>query len=620
MAPIDDALESLKSLKPGEKPKFTEVANKYRCNRSTLSKRWRGVQGSMQQKNENQRLLNKYQEKELILYIDGLSARGLPSTRQMIRNFASDIAGKQAGRSWVNRFIKRHEIDLVSHWATGIDTQRNRADSAFKYSLYFELMRRKIDQYNVDPRHIYNMDEKGFLIGILARMKRVFSRKRYEEGGIRQMIQDGNREWITTIACICADGTHLTPALIYQAVSGNIQDTWLQDFDPAIHKAFFASSPTGWTNNNLGLRWLEQVFNRETKTKARQSYRLLILDGHGSHVTMDFIKYCDDNRILLAVYPPHSTHTLQPLDVCMFKPLSSAYSAALADFMYKCQGLSSITKRDFFCLFNQAWQTSFKPKTILSAFEKCGLNPFDPQRVLDRFDQPEDNRPSSSESSTSVLSSSDWRKIERLLRKVVTDIYDKGSRQLSQTVHSMSVRNILLENENDRLKEALINEKKKRQYSRTLPLKAPSEYNGGAIFWSPSKVQEARDLQAQKDADKKALQLQKEANQMRKEAEKAEKARMLKERKCTQAVAKEIKVQDAAEKQVRKIANKPSIQHKKGSKNKGKSKAITPETSTDEQEEDDRDIDEQSEVEIAAPTPARSRRTRRINLPERYRD
>ena len=51
---------------------------------------------------------------------------------------------------------------------------------------------------------------------------------------------------------------------------------------------------------------------------------------------MDFIKYCDDNRILLVIYPPHLTHTLQPLNVCMFKPLLLAYSAALADFIDKC--------------------------------------------------------------------------------------------------------------------------------------------------------------------------------------------------------------------------------------------------------------------------------------------
>lgn len=99
---------------------------------------------------------------------------------------------------------------------------------------------------------MYNMDEKGFLIGILSKMKRIFSRRRYEEGSIKQIIQDGNREWITTIATICADGSALPLGLIYQATTGRIQDSWLQDFDSKAHNCFFASSPSGWTNNELG--------------------------------------------------------------------------------------------------------------------------------------------------------------------------------------------------------------------------------------------------------------------------------------------------------------------------------------------------------------------------------
>ena len=102
---------------------------------------------------------------------------------------------------------------------------------------------------------------------------------------------------------------------------------------------------------------------------------------------MDFIDYCDKNRILLAIYPPHSTHTLQPLDVCMFKPLSSAYSAELANFMDRCQGLTSISKRDFYRMFNKAWEASFKPETIIKAFKATGLSPFDPQVILTRFNK-----------------------------------------------------------------------------------------------------------------------------------------------------------------------------------------------------------------------------------------
>ena len=96
-----------------------------------------------------------------------------------------------------------------------MDTNRKRANLAFKYSLYFKLLQRKIKQYNVNLRHTYNIDEKGFLISILSRMKRIFTKRRYKEGGIKQIIQDSNREWITTIACICADESTLTPALIY---------------------------------------------------------------------------------------------------------------------------------------------------------------------------------------------------------------------------------------------------------------------------------------------------------------------------------------------------------------------------------------------------------------------
>ena len=217
-----------------------------------------------------------------------------------------------------------------------MDSNRHAADSAHKYKLYFELLERKLQQYDVQPEHMYNMDEKGFLISIIGKLKRIFSRRRYEAGELKSSRQDGNREWITLLACVCADGTALTPSLIYQAASSNIQDTWLQDFDAEQHQAFFASSPNGWTSNELGLAWLKGVFDCETKVKARRQWRLLILDGHGSHVTMKFIDFCDKNKILLMIYPPHSTHTLQLLDVVLFSPLAGAYLRALSAYLHCC--------------------------------------------------------------------------------------------------------------------------------------------------------------------------------------------------------------------------------------------------------------------------------------------
>jgi hypothetical protein len=108
----------------------------------------------------------------------------------------------------------------------------------------------------------------------------------------------------------------------------------VEAIDSDKHSVFVTLSPSGWKNNDMGLAWLKEVFERETRRKARSGYRLLLLDGHGSHLTMDFINYCNDNKILLAVFPPHSTHTLQPLDVGLFKPLSTAYSIELSSYLH----------------------------------------------------------------------------------------------------------------------------------------------------------------------------------------------------------------------------------------------------------------------------------------------
>lgn len=50
------------------------------------------------------------------------------------------------------------------------------ADSEVKYRQYFNVLHKNTSQYNVEPRHKYNLDGTGFFIGIVDRSKRVFSR------------------------------------------------------------------------------------------------------------------------------------------------------------------------------------------------------------------------------------------------------------------------------------------------------------------------------------------------------------------------------------------------------------------------------------------------------------
>ena len=619
MAPIDEALEHLESLQPGEKPNYQRVAKLYHCDRSTLSRRHRGVMGSKAAQYQQQRLLNDQQEKTLVKYIDELCGRGLPPSRQMIRNFAAEISRQEVGKEWVSRFLKRYQVELVSKWSVGLDHNRSRADSAFKYKLYFELMKRKIQQYNIEPRLQYNMDEKGFLIGVLSKMKRVFSRRRYEEGGIKQIVQSGNREWITLIAAICADGTKLTPALIYQAATGLIQDSWLQDFDPKLHQCFFTSSPSGWTNDKLGFQWLTQIFDQETKEKARRAWRLLILDGHSSHVNMRFIDYCDKNRILLALFPPHATHTVQPLDVCLFRPLSQAYSYELTAFMDDCQGISSITKRDFFRMFWEAWKTSFTKQNISSSFEATGLYPFNPDRVIDKFSNKDEDRPSSSSSTKTVIKAEDWKRIEKLLQHVVTDIYDKKAKQLSNTIHHLSTENMLLRMQNNGLKKHLVNEKKRRKRGKPLTLDFDAIADGGGRFYSPETVKHARDREEEKTSDIAAKRFQREVQKAQREAKKANKAQALEERKILRAKAKEAKELELAEKRRQKANDLQVKQANQQLQNELQSTAKKAKKPASYQKEADLPVikDTVVVVEEEDPPPMNSR-GRQIRLPHRF--
>jgi hypothetical protein len=138
------------------------------------------------------------------------------------------VVKKEVGEGWVLRFMERNKDALITKWTSGMDRNRYQADSEYKYSLYFDLLEFKMDEYSILPENTYNMDEKGFMIGRTARSKRIFSRALWERKQVTDSLQDGNREWISVLACICADGTALPPGLVFEGLHGNIRDTWVE--------------------------------------------------------------------------------------------------------------------------------------------------------------------------------------------------------------------------------------------------------------------------------------------------------------------------------------------------------------------------------------------------------
>ncbi|XP_044724308.1 DDE superfamily endonuclease domain-containing protein [Hirsutella rhossiliensis] len=200
---------------------------------------------------------------------------------------------------------------------------------------------------------------------------------------------------------------------------------------------------TGWTNHELGKEWLIGVFDRFTKEKARngRDYRLLITDGHSSHVNMDFLEWCDQHRIIVAVFPPHSTHRLQPLDVSLFGPLSTAYTNQLIQWTAKTQGLIRLSKREFWSLFWNAFGSSFSAENIASGWKRTGLLPFDPEVVLSQITEKIEDESESGDGSVDSLA-----------------LQQPTARDLRRLVD----KNELLRYENQGLRETIFHEKQRR--------------------------------------------------------------------------------------------------------------------------------------------------------------
>jgi hypothetical protein len=109
-----------------------------------------------------------------------------------------------------------------------------------------------------------------------------------------------------------------------------------------------AHSPKGWTDGVIGHLWIED-FDKKTREKANGQARLLIVDGHNSHYTKEFLDYARENKIHILCYPAHATHVYQGLDVVVFGPLKWYWTQERDAFETEKQ--QKVTKANFVSIY-----------------------------------------------------------------------------------------------------------------------------------------------------------------------------------------------------------------------------------------------------------------------------
>jgi hypothetical protein len=245
----------------------------------------------MKQKAQRQQYLTVKEEKAFVEFLILMSSFGQPIRIKYITSLACNIACRRSGKrvkppgkNWARAFEKRHP-ELTVRRVRSIDWKRHEIHIYDKVTEWFKVISKVIDDPNIRPENVWNMDETGVMFSMLSSAKVLVGKddlRGYRGAGVK-------RTQVTAIECISADGRSLLPPIIWPAKSH--RSNWTTCPTPGWHYAF---SENGYNDSKISLEWLKLVFDPQTKDRANGKPRVLICDGFGTHETLEILEFCSN--------------------------------------------------------------------------------------------------------------------------------------------------------------------------------------------------------------------------------------------------------------------------------------------------------------------------------------
>ena len=319
------------------------------------------------------------QEKKLVDYASNRAALGTGFGKRPFLNYAHQFAEKHSVRfdkgvpseHWWSGMKKRHP-ELRLRQPEGTASVRHRCMDPVKVAKYFHVMKEVLEEHDLKDSgiRIWNMDESG--VQLEHKPGKIAARKGTK---YLQSRTSGNRETITVIAAVNAQGRSLPPHFV---VKGKTQRS-LGSFqtEDAPEGSTWSVSDSGWTKQGIMHLWFVKSFLPAIGPERPQ---LLILDGHDSHNFVELLTDAVANNIHLLELPAHTSHWLQPCDRTLFGPLKRSYNRVCQELMSTYPGVV-ISRANFCGLFTKAWKESMTESNVKSGFRACGIFPFDPSAV-----------------------------------------------------------------------------------------------------------------------------------------------------------------------------------------------------------------------------------------------
>ncbi|EMT73018.1 hypothetical protein FOC4_g10001867 [Fusarium odoratissimum] len=357
------------------------TAKKYAISRGSLRNRQKGGTNARDAQIERQKL-SEDQEEFLIEWILNEEAAARAPTKKNIRLFGNlilkyDNQDQQLGNHWVNRFLTRHP-DIKTKLSRSVDAVRTRETTEEPLERFYKLLARQMEEKNVGAGSLHNIDEHGVAEGETKKGKVIGSS--YTPYSV--ISKSDSRTWVSIIECISAAGRWIKPTVIF--TGENLQGQWFDD--PPYPDWSFVCTETGWSNSHIFYLWFRDNFLPETAVEPGQ-WRILILDGHKSHITVEIMYLAWINKVQLLYLPPHSSHATQPLDVGIFGILKRFFHEETEQYA-TFEARSPIQKRWFIRAYEIARLKALTSINIRHAFRGAGIYPVDINKPLKKVVKP----------------------------------------------------------------------------------------------------------------------------------------------------------------------------------------------------------------------------------------
>ncbi|OAQ58122.1 restless-like transposase [Pochonia chlamydosporia 170] len=154
------------------------------------------------------------EESTIIQYVLDLDSRSFPprlcGVRDMANRLLADRDGAPVGPRWASNFVKRQQ-ELSTRFTRRYDYQRALCEDPKIIGPWFELVRNTIAKYGIHDDDIHNVDETGFMMGMISTTMVVTSSERRSKPSLAQ---PGDREWVSVIQSINSRGETIPPFII----------------------------------------------------------------------------------------------------------------------------------------------------------------------------------------------------------------------------------------------------------------------------------------------------------------------------------------------------------------------------------------------------------------------